>query len=54
MEYLGAAHGLSSILQSVLSVPGYLNENPSDANDIKRSIDYLLSVQTPEGWFLES
>ncbi|KAH1016172.1 hypothetical protein HUJ04_007440 [Dendroctonus ponderosae] len=51
VEYLGAAHGISSILQSILSVPGYLDENPSDANDIKISIDYLLSIQTPEGNF---
>lgn len=53
VEYLGAAHGLCSILQVLLSVPGYLDSQPSDAADIKQSIDYLLSLQDKEGrWFL--
>ncbi|KAJ8924535.1 hypothetical protein NQ315_007333 [Exocentrus adspersus] len=51
VEYLGAAHGLCSVLQALLSVPGYLDVNPSDASDIKRTIDYLLSLQTNEGNF---
>lgn len=51
VEYLGAAHGLSGILQMLLSVPGYLESNPSDAKDIKATIDYLLSLQDSEGNF---
>ncbi|XP_060521281.1 lanC-like protein 3 homolog [Cylas formicarius] len=51
VEYLGAAHGLCTILQSILSVPGYLDANPGDAADVKTSLDYLLSIQTPEGNF---
>ncbi|VEN57357.1 unnamed protein product, partial [Callosobruchus maculatus] len=49
VEYLGAAHGLCSILQLLISVPGYLDAAPTDATDIKRSIDYLLSLQSDEG-----
>lgn len=49
VEYLGAAHGLCSILQALLSVPEYLDSNPSDAVDIKRSIDFLLSIQADDG-----
>ncbi|XP_031345029.1 lanC-like protein 3 homolog [Photinus pyralis] len=51
VEYLGAAHGLSSILQILLSVPGFLDANPSDAKDIKASVDYLLQLQDDEGNF---
>lgn len=51
VEYLGAAHGLCSIIQSILSVPGYLQENQEDQKDIRRAIDYLLSLQSPEGNF---
>ncbi|CAH1991314.1 unnamed protein product [Acanthoscelides obtectus] len=51
VEYLGAAHGLCSILQTLISVPGYLEASPTDAADIKRSIDYLLSLQGDEGNF---
>nr|CAH7719332.1 unnamed protein product [Callosobruchus chinensis] len=51
VEYLGAAHGLCSILQLLISVPGYLDATPTDATDIKRSIDYLLSFQSDDGNF---
>lgn len=52
VEYLGAAHGLCSILQMLLSVPEYLDSNPSDAVDIKRSIDFLLGTQADDGKFM--
>ena len=49
-EYLGAAHGLCSILQMLISVPGYLQQtSPDVCSDIKTSIDYILSIQTPIG-----
>ncbi|CAH1169532.1 unnamed protein product [Phaedon cochleariae] len=51
VEYLGAAHGLCSILQVLMSVPGYLDANALDAVDIKRCIDFLLSIQDKEGNF---
>jgi lantibiotic modifying enzyme len=51
-EYLGAAHGLCAIIQMLLSVPGYLDQSSNDVvNDIKSSVDYLLSLQTPRGNF---
>ncbi|KAF5280888.1 hypothetical protein FQR65_LT03037 [Abscondita terminalis] len=51
VEYLGAAHGICSILQILLSVPGYLDANPSDAKHVKNTVDYLLAVQDAEGNF---
>ncbi|CAH2242304.1 jg25218 [Pararge aegeria aegeria] len=48
-EYLGAAHGISFILQMLLSVPGYLQHNKSAANDIQCTVDFILSLQTEEG-----
>lgn len=51
VEYLGAAHGLCTILQALMSVPEYLRQNPIDAEDIKASVDYMLSLQDPQGNF---
>jgi len=51
VEYLGAAHGLCSILQVLMSVPGYLDANPADAKDVKGSVDYLLGLQDAQGNF---
>lgn len=48
-EYIGAAHGISFILQILLSVPDYLESNQSAASDVKESIELLLSLQTEEG-----
>ncbi|XP_030030233.2 lanC-like protein 3 [Manduca sexta] len=48
-QYLGAAHGISFILQMLLTVPGYLQYNKSAANDIKTTIEFLVSLQTEEG-----
>jgi len=51
-EYLGAAHGLTGILQMLLSVPGYLQHcSEAAVRDIRASVDYLLQIQTPEGNF---
>lgn len=49
VEYLGAGHGLCSILQALMTVPEYLDANPADAKDVKASVDYLLSLQDSEG-----
>ncbi|XP_047996476.1 lanC-like protein 3 homolog [Leguminivora glycinivorella] len=48
-EYLGAAHGISFILQMLLSVPGFLESDAAAAKDIKGTIDYLLSIQSKDG-----
>lgn len=48
-EYLGAAHGMSFILQMLLSVPGYLKFNKTAAADIKETLEYLASLQTENG-----
>ncbi|CAH0551293.1 unnamed protein product [Brassicogethes aeneus] len=51
MEYIGAAHGLSSILQALMSVPGYLNAHPDVKDDVRNCVDYVLGMQTLEGNF---
>lgn len=48
-EYLGAGHGLCSILQMLLSVPGYFQHNSTAEKDIKDSTDFLIGLQTPTG-----
>ncbi|RZF48894.1 hypothetical protein LSTR_LSTR003274 [Laodelphax striatellus] len=50
-EYLGAAHGLSSIVQMLLSVPEFLSAYPEAVPYLKKSVDDLLSVQTENGNF---
>uniref|UniRef100_A0A336MBR5 LanC-like protein 3 homolog n=1 Tax=Culicoides sonorensis TaxID=179676 RepID=A0A336MBR5_CULSO len=59
-EYLGAAHGLCSILWAFLESPWYAwksedgiypNISITKYNDIKETIDYLLEIQDPEGGF---
>lgn len=50
-EYLGAAHGLSGILQMLLSFPKFLQGNPSAEKDVRMSVDFLLSLQLPNGNF---
>lgn len=50
-EYLGAAHGLCSILQMLMCVPGYLDAFPEEATSIKGSVDFLLSLQQSNGNF---
>ncbi|XP_013162915.1 PREDICTED: lanC-like protein 3 [Papilio xuthus] len=48
-QYLGAAHGLSFILQMLLTVPGYLQFNTSAEKDVKATVEYIASLQTKEG-----
>ncbi|XP_077977268.1 lanC-like protein 3 [Glandiceps talaboti] len=48
-QYLGAAHGLSAILQILLSFPEFFKSHPAVEKDIKESVDYFLSIETPEG-----
>ncbi|KAL3883318.1 hypothetical protein ACJMK2_029593 [Sinanodonta woodiana] len=46
-EYLGAAHGLASILQVLMSFLDYLKSDPSAEHDIRLSVDYILSLKQP-------
>ncbi|CAK1584273.1 unnamed protein product [Parnassius mnemosyne] len=48
-QYLGAAHGLSFILQILLTVPGYMDCNKSAAQDIKATVEFVASLQTEDG-----
>lgn len=50
-EYLGAAHGLSSILQVLIQTPKFLESNPAIEKLVQASVDYLLSLQTKTGNF---
>lgn len=50
-EYLGAAHGLGGILQCVLAYPDYLKQYPDAERDVKKTVDYLLTLQKPNGNF---
>ncbi|XP_017775017.1 PREDICTED: lanC-like protein 3 homolog isoform X2 [Nicrophorus vespilloides] len=51
VEYLGAGHGICSILLILMSVPGYLDANPLDAKVVQDAVDYLLSLQDEHGNF---
>ena len=46
---LGAGHGLSLILLALLNFPECYVGNPSVENDIKSSIDYILSCEQENG-----
>ena len=47
--HLGAAHGLSSILQMLLCFPDILNTDPSFEEDVHRSVDFVLSLMQSNG-----
>ncbi|CAB0017490.1 unnamed protein product [Nesidiocoris tenuis] len=48
---LRAAHGLCSILQMLLCCESYLEKNKEAEKLIKKSVDFLVSIQTPGGNF---
>lgn len=54
-EYLGAAHGLCAILHMLLDSPWFCTDPISapsaELRDIKRSIDFFLTLQDEEGNF---
>ncbi|XP_044738682.1 lanC-like protein 3 [Chrysoperla carnea] len=50
-EYIGAAHGLSSILFMLMSVPRFLETHPQETELIQKSVDFLLESQLPNGNF---
>lgn len=50
-EYLGAAHGLCTILQALISFPCFIKNDQKAKEDIKKCIDLLISLQTSTGNF---
>lgn len=50
-EYLGAAHGLSAILQMLLCYPEFLRAQPDAENDVKGAVDFMLGLQQTNGNF---
>ncbi|CAI6347968.1 unnamed protein product [Macrosiphum euphorbiae] len=50
-EYLGAAHGLCTILQVLISFPCFIEKEQKAMEDIKTCIDILITLQTTSGNF---
>ena len=48
-HYSGAAHGLSAILQMLLSFPEFYKSDVSIEGDIRASVDFMLSIMQPNG-----
>jgi len=46
---VGAAHGLSSILQMLLSCKEFMKSDPDAERDIRASVDFMLSLMQPNG-----
>lgn len=44
-EYLGAAHGLSSILQMLLSFPSFLKSHPDAESLVHSAVDFMLTLE---------
>lgn len=51
LKNVGAAHGLSAILQMLISFPQFLNDNSDAANLIKGTIEFYLTLQDQTGNF---
>lgn len=49
LNLLGAAHGLSSILQMLLSCNEFIKSDPDAERDIRASVDFFLSLMQPNG-----
>lgn len=50
-EYLGMAHGLAGILLMILNYSEYFEDRPEAEKLVKDSVDYMLSLQKPNGNF---
>ncbi|CAH1782538.1 unnamed protein product [Owenia fusiformis] len=48
-EYLGAAHGLSGILQMLLCFPDFVKSDAKIEADIRTSVDFMLQIRQPNG-----
>ncbi|XP_002742235.1 lanC-like protein 3, partial [Saccoglossus kowalevskii] len=53
-EYLGAAHGLSAILQILMHFPSFFKSDPSIEKDIRESVDFFLKIETSDGNYAPS
>lgn len=51
IPFLGAAHGTSAILQILLCFPEALLSVRGAENDVRKSVDYVLSQQLTNGNF---
>lgn len=49
--YIGAAHGLSTILQVLISFPQFIEQDQQVKQEIKKCIDIFISLQTANGNF---
>lgn len=49
--FLGAAHGLCTILQILISFPQFIEREQQAKQEIKKCIDLLISLQTTSGNF---
>lgn len=49
--FVGAAHGLCTILQILISFPRFIEKEQQTKKDIKKCIDLLISLQTDNGNF---
>ena len=47
--FVGAAHGLSGILQVLLGFPEYIKSDPSAEKDIRDSVEFLVTCLENEG-----
>ena len=45
----GAGHGIASILQMLLSCPGFISSDKSAEKDIRATIDFMLTLMQPNG-----
>ncbi len=50
-EYLGAAHGLSGILQTILAFPAYLASRAEANKLVRDTVDFILTTQKANGNF---
>lgn len=51
IHHLGSLNGLCGILQVFLMCSFFLNENKQVEEDVHKAVDYLLSLQMPDGSF---
>lgn len=49
MHLAGAAHGLASILQMLLSCSEFIKSDPNAERDVRASVDFMLSLMQPNG-----
>lgn len=43
--FVGAAHGMSSILQMLMCFPSFLKTNPDAEKTVRSGVDFMLSLE---------